>query len=289
VTALGLLKPEYLFRPRNVLARLRYRDPARLPARMSVSVFGRPFAIDPHEVIGRHILHFGLFDLLVSEVLFRLADPGETALDVGANIGFMTRLLAERVGASGRVYAFEPHPEIFAELQGNASDAQVTAIRAAASDRPGTAMLNLPLHFDGNRGIASLEPAAAATATLPIECVTLDAALPADCRIGLVKIDVEGHELKVLEGATRLLAERRIRDIVFEEHDTGGSPLFAYLASKGFTVLRLVKGFAGPRLREVAAPVRESGWESPSYLATLDSARATERLAPGGWRVLHAV
>ncbi len=286
---LGFAKPEFLLRPRNLLRRLRYRNTAGLPERMEVQVLGRPFALNPNEVIGRHILHYGLFDLLVSETLWRLTDPGETALDVGANIGFMTRILAERVSSTGRVHAFEPHPEIFAELCANTAQPQVTQHHVAASESAGTALLHLPAFFTGNRGIGSMEQPADSTQSIEIVTLTLDELLADAGPIGMMKIDVEGHELKVLMGASELLRAGRIRDIVFEEHDTVGSPLFVFLADHGYSVFRLYKGFRGPRLLGMDRKVQESGWESPSFLATLEPVRATQRLSARGWSSLASV
>ena len=67
----------------------------------------------------RHMAAQVSIDLAVSEALWRLLDPGALALDVGANIGFMTNLMAWRSGPCGRVLAFEPHPEVFRSLAEN--------------------------------------------------------------------------------------------------------------------------------------------------------------------------
>ena len=282
----GLWKPEYILKPRNIAARLRYRDTSRLPRRMAIEVHGRRFLIDPDEVIGRHLLHFGLFDLLVTEALLRLAQPGELAADVGANIGYMSCVLADRVGSEGKVFAFEPHPEIFADLVENTRGLGVEAARAAVSDSAGTAMLHIPRTFAGNRGIASLEASGDSLTEVEVPSVRLDQALPAGCRIGVMKIDIEGHELAALRGAEALLREGRIRDIVFEEHSPENSPVAAHLRAFGYQVFRLHKSFFGPKLLDPEAAVEESTWESPSLLATLEPERATALLHRRGWDAL---
>lgn len=63
MTLLGFAKLEFLLRPRNLLRRLRYRNTAAFPERMEVQVLGRPYALNPNEVVGRHILHNELIDL----------------------------------------------------------------------------------------------------------------------------------------------------------------------------------------------------------------------------------
>lgn len=116
-------RPEYFFRPRQIFTRLR-RSLSRAPVsdtRLVVLPWGSPIRIRPEEVIGRAIWHQGVYDLNVSECLWRVLEPGEHAVDVGANVGYMTSLMATRVGGRGMVVAIEPHPEIFDELQANAT------------------------------------------------------------------------------------------------------------------------------------------------------------------------
>ena len=55
----------------------------------------------------------------MTETLWRLTDPGDLAIDVGANIGYTTSILGVRVGPRGRVHSFEPHPQVFASLAEN--------------------------------------------------------------------------------------------------------------------------------------------------------------------------
>lgn len=279
----GIFKPEYMLRPRNIISRLRYWNTARLPSSMTILVRGKPFRLRPHEIIGRHILHFGLFDLLVSEALTRLAAPGELAVDVGANIGYMTRVLAQRVGSRGQVMAFEPHPEIFSELTWNTVGEPIMLSQAAVSDRSGTAKLRIPANFAGNRGIASLEAGCDAYDEVKVPIVTLDSTFASDVKIGVMKIDIEGHELSALRGADRMLRGGQIRDIVFEEHDPDHSEVATYLTRLGYHVFRLEKGFFAPKLRQISDTPKISSWESPSLLATLEPQRAKDLFSPKGW------
>ena len=68
--------------------------------------------MNPKETIGRAILRLGVYDLCVSESICRLLDPGESAIDVGANLGYMTSLMAAKAGKCGSVESFEPHPDL---------------------------------------------------------------------------------------------------------------------------------------------------------------------------------
>jgi hypothetical protein len=105
-------RPYYLYRPSQVLRRLQsmlpwsQRDSIVLP-------WGLRIDFDPGELLGRTLDRNGVYELAVSEFLFRLADRGELAVDVGANIGYMSSVLAASVGPGGQVRSFEPHPDLF--------------------------------------------------------------------------------------------------------------------------------------------------------------------------------
>ena len=79
--------------------------------------------------------------------------PGQTIIDVGANVGYTTRFFAKTVGPTGKVYAFEPNPFIYPLLTGNvASLEQVSTYNVALSSSNG----EFPLFLAGNnQGVAS--------------------------------------------------------------------------------------------------------------------------------------
>jgi hypothetical protein len=102
----------------------------------------------------------------------------------------------------------------------------------------------------------------------------------------VAKIDVEGHEPAVLRGASQALAEHRIRDIVYEAHAGYPDEVSGLLEHEGYHVFAVGSGFFGPRCQPASDGPVAARWESPSFLATLDSDRALARLQPRGWRVL---
>jgi predicted KAP-like P-loop ATPase len=67
-----------------------------------------PVEIDPISHVGEDILNLGVYDRVVAEAIFRLLDPSEQAIDVGANIGQNVSIMALVAGRRGRVVAFEP-------------------------------------------------------------------------------------------------------------------------------------------------------------------------------------
>src|SRR5947209_8761809 len=115
-------KPYYLFRPSQLLRRLiRLLRQRRAVGEWEQAIlpWGHRIRYRPAEMIGSSIARTGLYDLCVSETLYRLVGPADLAVDAGANIGHMTSLMADRVGLAGKVIAIEPHPELFAELENN--------------------------------------------------------------------------------------------------------------------------------------------------------------------------
>jgi FkbM family methyltransferase len=295
----SLFKPEYLCRPTQFVRRLAFGVVPPRRGRVTASVpWGWDIEVRSDEDLGRSILLLGVYDLVVSEAIWRLTDAGESALDIGANIGYMTALLARRVGRSGKVLSFEAHPDIARELRGNldrweASTGRgvVQVFEQALSDREGTVRLEVPAGFTTNRGIARVADSSgtveAGGALLSIPCGTLDRALVGLGPVGVAKMDVEGHEEAVLRGARGALEDRQVRDWVFEHHPSYPSPVTELFERNGYQVFQLEKRFLGPGLVPAATPATRSLWEPPNYLATLNPERALDRMRAKGWRVLR--
>lgn len=144
-------------------------------------------------------------------------------LDVGARFGAYASLVKDLAPGS-TIYAFEPHPGTFPKLQETAALKGFTAIRKALSNVAGAAKLYDFSDADGLSSQASLGQDTitfqgnAVAASHDIESARLDDVAEELnlTRIGLLKIDTEGFDLTVLQGAPRLIAERRIQMIQFE-------------------------------------------------------------------------
>jgi FkbM family methyltransferase len=287
-----LNKPEYLFRPSQIAKRLRWTRPYNEVEDPALPWGGR-IRVHSDDLIGGSIARMGVYDLCVTETLWRLLDPGELAVDVGANIGYMTSVMARRVGPAGRVVAIEPHPEIYDELVANVrlfGGTRAEAIEAmpiALSSKAGTGHLTVSDAFSSNRGGATLsEPLpATVTSSYSVEMRRLDEVIEPGEFIALMKLDVEGHELDVLEGAERHLRQRGIRDVVFEEHSRPPTQVTTRLESCGYTVLRLGKGLFGPLVGPATKPLT-TPFDAPNYLGTIDPERALGRLAKRFWDAL---
>jgi FkbM family methyltransferase len=137
-------------------------------------------------------------------VLKSIIRPGMTVADVGANIGIYTRFFAQAVGGTGAVHAFEPAPDNFRRLRATTRGLNnVTVTQSAVGDVSGKTRLYLSPQlnvdhqtFDSGEGRVSVD----------VPLISLD-----DYFIGrevhVIKIDVQGFEMKVLKGALRTLQQ----------------------------------------------------------------------------------
>jgi len=123
LTARSLLRiatPPYIFQPLQILKRLRLEFLWRSRREAFIALpWGLPIKIDPQESVGHNIASQGLYELGVTEALWRLTEAGDLAVDAGANIGYTSSILSVRVGPLGRVICFEPNPEVFTSLREN--------------------------------------------------------------------------------------------------------------------------------------------------------------------------
>jgi FkbM family methyltransferase len=135
-------------------------------------------------------------------------------LDVGANAGIFTHLLWS-LKPDARIFAFEPLPRMNQKIQvwQQRTKANLTLFQRAVSDRSGTATFCADAENDTS---ASLQISGDQRKGFEVQTVTLDSAVP-ELPIFLIKIDVEGFEPEVLEGATKTLANTRF--LLIEAHN----------------------------------------------------------------------
>jgi FkbM family methyltransferase len=151
-----------------------------------------------------HLMHHPKSAEQEVNYLDRIVPKGAVTVDVGANCGLYTRKLAR---LSRQVYAFEPSHQM-ADLLRKTSASNVSVHEIALSDQTGRAELFIPRgEHEPVYGLASLEPAVGTlnrdVVSVNVPTARLDAIVHQD--VAFVKIDVEGHELSVLNGAVDLL------------------------------------------------------------------------------------
>jgi FkbM family methyltransferase len=289
------MKPEYLFRPSQIVRRLIVESQERPSNSTVVELpWNFPIRVTPTETIGWAIYSRAIYELPLTEALFRLARPGDVVVDGGANVGYVTSLLAARVGSTGVVHSFEPNPDVFAQLEQNCqiwrkltNCPSINLHPEALGPTRGTATLHIPDDSDWNGGRASIE---LSTIEKPgqrteVRVEALDDVLRKYDRISVIKLDLEGFEYQALRGMETLLREQRVGAVVFEELDPFPAITHNFLKGLGFSIFGLDYRLTGL----VCLPDREPRGDLISgppknYLATRSPQETARELESGFWR-----
>ena len=156
-------------------------------------------------------------DIVLLDVVRRILRPGDVYVDVGANLGVLVLAAAKRISPGGRIFAFEPSPQVCERLEENLELNDVTGvtlIRKACSHERSTATLyNFEDKSHDTASIGRREDDSVADSvtieTIPIDDVVAE-------RPRLVKIDVEGAEWLALRGAERTLFDGEPPHLIVE-------------------------------------------------------------------------
>lgn len=197
------------------------------------------------------------------QVLRQVLNPGDSVIDVGANIGDLSLCAASLVGPRGIVYAIEPHPRTFRYLEENIQlngFRQVVPLCTALGASSGSVSFSDRRSDDQNVVVAGSGP-------LSVPVQRLDSIEIREGPIRLCKIDVEGYEPFVLEGAGDLL--KRIETIYFEawdahfkRHGSSTPSVLRWLAQRGFEIYSVTSG-----LRLEPVPIDTSAEQCTNFLA----------------------
>jgi len=204
----------------------------------------------------RIALNFSLDQWSCGESVRPLIRPGDQVIDVGANMGYLTVMFARWVGPQGKVYSLEPVPEIFNVLRYTVQRLkldQVITHGVGASSKTGESFMEIPRYASGGENlyesrIVELPDPANGLRHVPVHLSRLDdLLLSATSRIAFIKIDVEGHEFEVIQGALAII-ERDHPPMVIEisgdpsDKSTSSGQLFQWLKQKGYSAYSSLEG-----------------------------------------------
>lgn len=168
------------------------------------------------QYVGRSLHRYGEFSEGEVAMFRQLLNPGDVVIEAGANFGAHTVAMAQMVGPQGTIFAFEPQRLVYQVLTANValnSLHNVTTLHAGLGAQPGS--LRVPIldpahgHNFGGFSIGSHE------AGEEVAVLTVDSMGLPECR--LIKVDVEGMEYEVLEGARQTIA--RLKPVLYVEND----------------------------------------------------------------------
>lgn len=191
----------------------------------------------------RDIFYRGVYEpdsiaLVMSEI-----QPGDVVIDVGANIGYYSLMMGKRVGATGRVYSFEPSSQFYKRLKKgidtNGLSAIIIPVKVGLSDCVGEAML----HVGETTASISMEGPQFDQSNETIVVDTMDCCwlkMGDSRRVSLIKVDVDGFEVRVLRGSKRLLEKYHPKMLievcpyVLKQSGSSWSEMLAILEEYGY-------------------------------------------------------
>ena len=197
--------------------------------------YGNLIFLDPKERIDHELLIEGSFDDEVTAFLIEELKGNDIFWDIGANIGHHA-LAVEKLHPGTSIYAFEPNPKALKRLNknlnANASAIQVVPKALSNKEEKGS-MFTTP----GNLGRTSLKKLdKAKEIESEIEVTRADALISSGLPLpNVIKLDVEGNEIEVLQGFGELLSNPTIRTVVYEVVDPKDSPE-GLLKNQGFKI-----------------------------------------------------
>jgi len=246
---------------------------------------GIVFLAQPALPLGWNIVMFGSYEPELRDVFRKVLHPGTVAIDAGANVGWHTLLMAQLVGGDGRVLAVEANPSVRANLVENLQlndFRQVEVVGCALAEAERTLAFYAPSGDNPDSGNGHVMEASAGLRadTVSVEARPLDAVVAEAglARVDLIKVDVEGYEWPVLQGAAQTLA--RFRPHVVFEFDA------AYTSRGGGGAAAIGDFFRNHRYRLFAVgrnwlePLRDGAWPAYANIWAIPMADACIQSSP---------
>ena len=192
----------------------------------------------------------GAYEPEFASVCGRMVNPEMDALDIGANVGMFTGLIASHLNDGRRVASLEPtpgaHQLLMRNIERNGLESRVLALQMAASNKEG----QLEIRFCvGREEYSSCGPVVhpamggALTERCPVPGTTIDELCRQhELEPGFIKIDVEGYEYNVLLGAERVIGKYRptilaeVSDTMLRSCGASSSMLLSWLLERGYQV-----------------------------------------------------
>lgn len=195
-------------------------------------------------------LWLGTYEMNLQAAVAELVRPGMVVYDVGANIGYISALLAKTVGQSGRVFAFEPFPENLERLRMNLeasglADRVVVVWKAVVDHAGDVSFLVGASGATGKVAGSAGRQARPSQAEIRVPAISLDEFVYQDGQPApdVIKMDIEGGEVLAIPGMRRMLAEHH-PVILLEVHGAeSAQAAWTGLTAAGYQLSRMATGF----------------------------------------------
>jgi len=171
------------------------------------------------EGISQVLYYQGIRERVFMNILYNEIDKGDTCIDLGSNIGYTTLFMCERVGDSGKIYAVEPDPYnvnlLKLNLEKNNFLERSEIIPAAISDVTG----KIKFWTSSKSNLSSVQKTKHSEKSIDVDCFSLNDFLQSRKYPNFIKMDIEGHEVKVFEGGLDYFTNNRGKTkILLEVH-----------------------------------------------------------------------
>lgn len=186
----------------------------------------------------------------LQKVVSEFVRPQMVIYDIGANIGFFTLIFARLVGSSGKVFAFEPFPSALKRLRQqvelNHQQQVITVVPVAISDRDETEIFQIHNIMAMGKLVGSIGRDTVYKGVMEVQSLTLDSYIYRDGNPvpDVIKIDIEGGEVKALPGMERVLAEEKPTMLLEIHGQAAGHAVWSILKEHGYKIHRLGKGYS---------------------------------------------
>lgn len=198
------------------LSDLAFRLSPSLPDEIIVrTTDNRNLLINTANISYKYIYFLGEYEAAITSIFKRIVGPGDICLDIGANIGWYTTLFQKLIGENGQVHAFEPVPPVFETLKRNTQLNSPPHNIKLNNFALGNEEKQVDLHVfsalpSGHASISAFDHSdfeVFPSLMRPLDTYISENGLG---NVDFVKIDVEGAELMVLEGASKLFEQGRL-------------------------------------------------------------------------------
>jgi FkbM family methyltransferase len=222
-----------------------------VPSMRATLPSGIQMNIGTNDILARRVLNERSFERAVRGAIVNVLREGMNVVDIGANIGYYSILAARTVGPAFRVLAVEPQPAVVRKLEENIALNGLTnieVVQAALSNTEGPIEFLVPESGMESHGSLRANGTFAAKEKVMVPGRLLDRVLAERGfgPVGLIKMDAEGAELPIVEGARELLSSPQRPYIVFESAEINSRP-FGYSV---FDLLHRIHQF-GYELRQL--------------------------------------
>lgn len=192
----------------------------------------------------------GTYEMALQDAIRDWVKAGWIAYDVGANVGYVTLLLARQVGAGGRVIAFEALPanleRLKTHIEMNDASQQVTVEPYAVGRGDGTARFHVGVSDDTGRLEGSAGRITLKGESIEVPVLSLDTyAYERKNQVPqVVKMDIEGGEVLAVAGMRHLLKENRPLMLIEIHSAEAAKTVWEHLSDAGYRIYRMEKGYA---------------------------------------------